>query len=49
MKKYNKLDKTFGPLSFSGLVLFVGALFALLYGAISSIIANGFNVNIRVI
>ena len=46
MKKYNKLDITFGAMAFSGKILFLGLLFALLYELISSIIKNGFNANV---
>jgi len=44
MKKYNRLDKTFGPLAFSGKIILFGLLFALLYETIPSIIAKGFTV-----
>ena len=37
MKRYNKLDKIFGPMAFAGVVLFFYMLYVLLDGLISSI------------
>jgi len=42
MKKNNKLDKIFGPMSFAGKVLFFYMLYVLLDGLVSSIV-YGFN------
>jgi len=42
MKKHHKIEKTFGPFAFTGVVLFFGTLFAIVYEPITQIL-NRFN------